>query len=341
MSEDSHPGIATVIIAPTGRDGGVLRQACERVGVYAPIAFDAASLRGLLAEGRADVLVLTQEALTGELVDTLGRAGTSAAWDQLPVLLLVDAGSNSLSNMGKLEGALPDVQLVVLERPLRFPEFHSALDMLRRSRRRQYEVRDLLERERELRRELNHRVKNILSTVQALYALSARKADDLDAFSTSFQGRLNAMARVHDELFAKNFRRTDISALLQGVLKPYASSAGHLTTCGPSIDVSPEAAQDIALCAHELGTNAAKYGALSRTDGTVSVDWSNTDGMFVFRWIEAGGPAVSEPDRTGFGTMFLSSSMSRFDGTCVLDFDPTGLRATLTAPLDQLQGEAQ
>ena len=341
MPEAPHRTIHTAIVAPTGRDANLLREACAGVGIEASIALGPGPLSDLLAAGRADLILLTQEALDADLVSVLESAGTKAPWDQLPVLLLVDANSNSLRNMNELERALPDAQLVVLERPLRFPEFHSALDMLRRSRGRQYEVRDLLEQERTLRRELNHRVKNILSTVQALYALSARNADDLEQFAESFGGRLKAMARVHEDLFAKDYADTDVAVLLRGVLEPYRTAAGNLETSGNSVEVTAEAAQNIALCAHELATNAMKHGALSQPDGTVSLRWRTPENRFVFEWIESGGPTVSKPRRSGFGTMFLRSSMAHFGGTCELDFAESGLHATLQVPLHRLRGEVR
>ena len=77
---------------------------------------------------------------------------------------------------------------------------------------------------------------------------------------------------------------------------------------GPTLLLEPDAAQAIAVIAHELATNAAKYGALSVAEGQLQVEWSRaTDGRLVLRWTETGGPPVEPPARKGFGTRVMES----------------------------------
>ena len=58
------------------------------------------------------------------------------------------------------------------------------------------------------------------------------------------------------------------------------------------------------MAVHELATNAAKYGALSNSNGQVHVEWqlsAGPDSQFLMSWREFGGPLVKPPTRKGFG----------------------------------------
>ena len=67
-------------------------------------------------------------------------------------------------------------------------------------------VQDITERKAAERRqkllidELNHRVKNTLATVQSLASQTARGAPTPEAFRESFEGRLIALSKAHDQL---------------------------------------------------------------------------------------------------------------------------------------------
>lgn len=67
----------------------------------------------------------------------------------------------------------------------------------------------------------------------------------------------------------------------------------------------------MALTAHELATNATKYGALSNDAGRVRISWhlaKAADGRqdLSFVWQECGGPSVSEPKTKAFGSRLIS-----------------------------------
>jgi two-component sensor histidine kinase len=71
---------------------------------------------------------------------------------------------------------------------------------------------------------------------------------------------------------------------------------------GPEVLLEPSSAQAIAVTLHELATNAAKYGALSATEGQIEVKWSHTaDGRLTLLWTETGGPPVKAPTRCNQG----------------------------------------
>jgi two-component sensor histidine kinase len=90
----------------------------------------------------------------------------------------------------------------------------------------------------------------------------------------------------------------------------------------------------LSLIVHELGTNATKYGALSRSDGRVHVSWWAEDGRLYLLWQERGGPPVEPPKEKGFGTRLIEGACTHeLEGEVELDYTPNGLRCEVTFPL--------
>jgi two-component sensor histidine kinase len=124
-------------------------------------------------------------------------------------------------------------------------------------------------------------------------------------------------------------------------MHPYAD---RVQIEGPDLLVSATAAQNFSLALHELATNAAKYGALSTTGGRVAISWSvseaNGESWFTFRWQESGGPAVSTPTRSGFGTTVLETVMSEyFDTPPRIEFAADGVKYEIRGPLDAVAAD--
>lgn len=137
---------------------------------------------------------------------------------------------------------------------------------------RQQEVRDSIERERELRFELNHRVKNILASVTSIFRMTRRDADSIDALAADFEGRLGALANVHSAVFEQGGDSVALRGIVELTLKPYnAKATDRLHVEGPDLMLTRDAGTTMALCLHELVTNAIKYGALSTAQGRISV----------------------------------------------------------------------
>ncbi|MDP1617477.1 sensor histidine kinase [Phenylobacterium sp.] len=112
---------------------------------------------------------------------------------------------------------------------------------------------------------------------------------------------------------------------------------------GPSVALSPTETLTLGLVFHELVTNAAKYGALSLSEGCVRVEWtlSNEDGRLRLDlvWREEGGPPVSPPLRQGFGSRLIERSLQGdIDGEARLEFAESGLRCHLRLTLQEASG---
>lgn len=190
-----------------------------------------------------------------------------------------------------------------------------------------------------LLRELNHRVKNTLATVQAITTQTLANADDLGGFKSDFFARLQALARSHDLLAKESWQGADLSALLLEELAPYATSSGVAPDIdGDAVRLSAREALALGMALHELATNAAKYGAFSDANGKVRVRWQvlTRDGArwLELRWEERDGPAVTTPSRRGFGTRLVNDGIRHeLGGNVSLDFAPAGLTCMIEFPL--------
>lgn len=189
--------------------------------------------------------------------------------------------------------------------------------------------------------ELNHRVKNTLATVQSIAMQTARSNTDPRAFAESFQARLMALSHTHDLLTRSHWEGAELKDILRhetDAHEPFRISAN-----GPSVPLGPAFALSLGMIFHELATNAAKYGALSSSDGRVMVDWSisnQADRLLTIDWTETGGPEVSVPERRGFGTRMVERNV-RHDlaGDVQLRYATEGFHATIAVPLDRGSAE--
>ena len=177
--------------------------------------------------------------------------------------------------------------------------------------------------------EMDHRVKNALSGVQALAQQTARRTTSLDAFLVAFNGRLKAMGSANELLTAARWRGAAIDHLATAVLG--ALAPGQTSWQGPELFLTARAANALSLALHELATNAARHGALSQDAGHVDLRWrAKAEGGFEAIWTESGGPAVAPPSRLGFGSTLLQQVTGReLQGEVTMEFRPAGLRVRI------------
>jgi len=199
--------------------------------------------------------------------------------------------------------------------------------------RKQAEERQVL-----LMAELDHRVRNILASVQSMVLLTARSATTKEQYAEILRGRVAAMARAHGLLTQCGWRGARLDQIVRDELAPFAGHAGGLSISGPStVMLKPKDALNFALVLHEMTTNAAKYGALSIPGGHIDVRWTDAAGALCLTWEESGGPPVTPPERRGFGSVLIESALGA-DGTTLVDltFPPEGVRCTITLPRQRL-----
>ncbi len=190
--------------------------------------------------------------------------------------------------------------------------------------------------------ELNHRVKNMLATVQAIANQTLRYAPDPATFAADFSGRLQALARVHSLLSEGTWKGARLAGLISDQLSLGTIDGHRLTASGPELWLAPQQALHLALILHELSTNANKYGALSVPHGQVSLDWTIEDSRLRLRWTEHGGPAVSAPSRRGFGTALIEQSARAESGAAHVSYRSEGIawEIELALPEDRMAAPA-
>jgi PAS domain S-box-containing protein len=189
-------------------------------------------------------------------------------------------------------------------------------------------------------RELHHRVKNTLATVQAIMGSTARMALSIEEFQQSFQARIASLAKTHALLANDEWQTVSFRDLIAAELDPYDDGSGkRIVLDGPNVTLPSELAVPIGMAVHELTTNAAKYGALAEFGTSVHVKW-RVEGLgdseaLLWQWKEHDGPPVATPTREGFGSRLLRRVLTAQTGADVdLDFAPDGLRVAVRVPLN-------
>jgi two-component sensor histidine kinase/PAS domain-containing protein len=198
--------------------------------------------------------------------------------------------------------------------------------------------RDLTERkeaealQRLLLDELQHRVKNTLATIQAITVQTLNSARDLPSAKDALVQRIVSMAKAHDLLIAGSWTGANVRDIVRGVIKVFSPDQVDLS--GIDVDLSSKQTLALSMALHELATNATKYGALSCSEGRVSVRWEVRGSTLQLDWEESGGPAVTSPGKKGFGSRLLERLLSgELGGKIQVDYPVTGVRCRVTAIL--------
>jgi PAS domain S-box-containing protein len=183
-----------------------------------------------------------------------------------------------------------------------------------------------------LAREVDHRANNLLGSVQSIVNLTG--AEDVAGFRERVRGRINALASAHRLLAESRWTGAGLARVVAEELEPYREA--HVRIDGPDAQLSPAVAQAVAIALHELATNAAKHGSLSRAGGRTLVTWGRPDDkrLVHMTWQELGGPPASPPTRLGFGMTLLQRAFSGQPGGSVeFTWLPEGLRCRLSVPI--------
>jgi two-component sensor histidine kinase len=293
------------------------------------------------------IIVITHEALNPQAVSSIAEhLAAQPDWSEVPVLVLLERAAPIARIRSRLEASWPGSRLLFHSRPIARLELVNAIQSNLLVRLRQRQVRDAIERERELRLELNHRVKNILASVTSIFQMTRRGTATVEALSDDFMGRLQALSNVHTAVFESGGEEVPLHAVVDLTVAPYNSDgARRIDFGGPHVVVNRDAGTTIALCLHELVTNAIKYGALSQPAGKVEIMWAvaMTGGPDLsLTWTETGGPPVRDPTHQGYGTRYISSALRSLFGTIPeIDFAPAGFRCSVRGPMSRIVPQNQ
>ena len=183
--------------------------------------------------------------------------------------------------------------------------------------------------------ELNHRVRNILNLIRGLVSQSRGGAADIATYTQVLDGRIQSLARAHDQLTRRAWSPVPLLELIDTEIQAFLGGQGQrLKVSGAAPMLSPQAFSTMALVVHELVTNAAKYGALSDNSGLVAVDMRiAAEGVLTIAWRERGGPPVQAPTRQGFGATIIEKTIPyELSGAVDIRYAPAGFEADITIP---------
>jgi PAS domain S-box-containing protein len=191
------------------------------------------------------------------------------------------------------------------------------------------------DRQRLLANEVNHRANNILAVVQSMVRLG--KADTVDDFRDTLNGRIQALARAHNLLAKSRWMGADLQHLVSEELAPFMDVGSQVWVSGAILPMEPAAAQSMAMIVHELATNAAKHGALSTDAGKVMIEWRRGVGdRIVFKWTEKGGPPTANPMYQGVGSTVIARAAGHLQAEVSQTWTEEGLAFELEVPKEAI-----
>lgn len=211
-----------------------------------------------------------------------------------------------------------------------------------------HEQKEQAEQNEILGRELSHRIKNIFAVISGLIGLSARQQPEHRDFARSLQQRIASLGRAHEyvrphsDQSAPEIIPGSLQAVITEILSPYpALEEGRIVIRGEDFTIDDRAATPIALLAHELATNAVKYGSLSVPNGKVAIRTDRQEGAMHMTWVERDGPVLTgAPTREGFGTRLAELSIvNQLGGKFTRAWPAEGMEATAIVPLARLSRE--
>ncbi len=194
-----------------------------------------------------------------------------------------------------------------------------------------------LERQREVATlELNHRINNMLTVVQAVARTSFGTGNPEGM--RDFERRVHALSEANRVLTQGHWERPFLRKLILEVAQAMQVE-DRMQLTGPDAELRPGAAFAYTLAFHELCTNALKHGALRGPIGHVEIDWSifgDAPERIHVIWREVGQEPITIPERQGFGSRLISTLVSAELGTPVqMRFEPSGLVCEFDGPLQK------
>lgn len=321
-----------LILAPHGRDAEIASKLLQEAGWATLICEDIANWCDELKSGAALSVVVEEALITDDTTCLAEWIKAQPAWSDFPIVVLTSHGEapdrQAIAN--RLLDILGNVSF--LERPFHPSTLISVARSALRSRRRQYQAREMLDRHSLLTSELQHRTKNLLAVIRAIASASLEDSQGREAFFS----RLQALAAAQDLIINGASRGALMKDVVDNAIESFAN---RVSVEGPEVFLNSNAAQGFALVLHELTTNATKHGALKTDNGTVSIRWSfdaaSEEPAIFFQWQERGGPPVEPPKRKGFGKVLLERAVTSAGHPPRFDYSREGFTYEVRATLAQ------
>jgi two-component sensor histidine kinase len=185
--------------------------------------------------------------------------------------------------------------------------------------------------------EMEHRIRNVFAVISAIVSLSERTVDTSGQLARALRRRIGALDRAYNSLSSAGGRAC---ASLRQILETELAAFADLSVAkisGPPVLLHRERAIAMHLIAHELTTNALKYGALSRPGGRIEIRWEVDGSRLTLHWDESGTHGPKTPPRSGFGSRMMTlCARLNLGGDIICDYRPDGASITLLVPVARL-----
>jgi two-component system CheB/CheR fusion protein len=187
--------------------------------------------------------------------------------------------------------------------------------------------------------ELNHRVRNMLTVVDAIAKQTLAQTRSPEEFAAAFSGRVQAMGTSYGLVSREKWNEVSLRDIVCEQLEPHQlSDDERIEIKGPDIYIKPASALALGLVIHEFTTNAVKHGSLSQPEGRVFINWSVEHAslpLLVLQWTESGGPPAKNPTRKGFGTKLIERELTHtLGGSAQFNYGDDGFEAKISLPFD-------
>jgi two-component sensor histidine kinase len=187
--------------------------------------------------------------------------------------------------------------------------------LLKRDTDRSARLSAALEENQLLLREIHHRVKNNLQSVQAVVRMQQMPPDA----QKSLSDRISAMIAVHEQIYSRDqFARVAARDLLPAVVGTLLRAYGDQVEAHYDIDdilISADNATPLALLANEVVTNSLKYAFPDGRAGRLTISMKAGEGRRACLTIADNGVGFDAANvRTGMGTRLIRGVVGQLHG---------------------------
>jgi two-component sensor histidine kinase len=174
--------------------------------------------------------------------------------------------------------------------------------------------------------EVHHRARNAASVIAAIVLQTVKDKELAETLVNRIRASLDAKSPLGEEMQSSDLREL----LVETVQRKHGQ---NILLNGPAVRLREPEARNLRLVFHEMSTNAAKYGALSRPAGKVDICWSAESNRVNVVWCESGGPKVAPPDKRNFGSRLITTMVEDLNGSLEPTFAETGYCYRISMPV--------
>jgi two-component sensor histidine kinase len=204
-------------------------------------------------------------------------------------------------------------------------------------------LKDALDRQQILLKEITHRVKNSLQVVMSMLHLQASASNDdtLVKQLAEASNRVSAIGRAYERLaYDENVEEIALDAYLKDVCADAIRASSHCRldyTADLHIRVDADRAIPIALIANELITNAAKHALKGSSPGRIGVKLTKAKDATISLSVSDNGPGLPRDfemaKSKGLGMRVIVALTTQLDGNITHHSSESGSEFILSVPV--------